>query len=544
MSSGADLLDAGKAALDKGDWARARSLLSDALLREETAETLYHLARAVEWSGDYREAIEYYERAYAAARAVGQIRLPVFIAGRVLSALHVLVYGNEAVAAGWLARARSLVKEAGECVEVGWVALAEARITDDPAEKDVHVREATRIADLFGDANLRFCALGHEGTALVLAGRIAEGMRMLDEAATAATSGEVSDYDTAGEIYCHMLLCCELTMDVRRVRQWMTIGTSFGSRSNAPWVSAICRTHYGGVLTAAGRWDDAERELESSIALYDASYGALRSSAIVRLADLRVRQGRYDEAARLLAGFEFDSYAVRPLARLHLVRGECDVARRILRRFVASSGDHAVYAPELALLAEVELAGGRVDEARALCRRLAAIAAESDVPRFRALAEYTAGIVCAAAGEPAALGHFEAALPQFAASELPLEEARTRLAISHLVADTAPEVAVAEARSALATFDALAAVTDADATASHLRSLGQSGRTAPRGAGALTRRESEVLARIADGLTNDEIAARLYISKRTVEHHVSSIFGKLGVTTRAEAVVHALRDEL
>lgn len=536
-----DLHDEGRAALEQRDWAKARSLLTAALEREETAETLYFLARAVEWAGEYAGAIDLYERAFVAFRERGECRLPALIAGRELGFLYAAVYGNESAAGGWLARAQSLAQEAGDCVERGWVELALALATDDPAMKEVHVDAATLIAERFDDADLKFCALGYEGTNLVLRGQIAEGMRRVDESATAAASGEVKDYVAAGEIYCKMLLCCELTLDVRRARQWMEIAESFGKRSNASWVSAICRTYYGGILTAAGRWEDAERELSRSVEQYDVTYPALRSSALVRLADLRVRQGRYGEAARLLAGFEFDTYAVRPLARLHLARGDTDVARSILRRSLATTGEHPLQAPEIALLAEVETAASRLDEARAMCARLDAMAGATGVPRIRALAEYAAGITAAAAGEPDALAHFEAALPGFAASDLPLEEARTRLAIARQVAESAPSVAVAEAQSALEVFDALAAAPDADAAANVLRGLGKPGRSAPRGAGALTHRESEVLDLIAEGLTNEQIACRLFISKRTVEHHVSSIFAKLGLATRTEAAAYALR---
>ncbi|WP_162829910.1 helix-turn-helix transcriptional regulator [Amycolatopsis palatopharyngis] len=543
----AHLLGEGKAALDRGDWEQARSLLANALALEETAETaetaetLYLLARAAEWSADYRDAIELYERAFVAYRELGETRMPALIAGRELSFLHIAVYGNEAVSGGWLARARRLAEEAGVCVEAGWVELACALMTDDPGAKERHVGTAADIARRFGDADLHFGALAHEGTTLVLAGRITAGMLLVDEAATAAASGEVKDYLTAGEIYCHMLLCCELTLDVRRAQQWMAVGDAFGTRSNAPWVPAICRTHYGGILTSAGRWNDAERQLATSITLYEASYPALRSSAMVRLADLRVRQGRYAEAARLLAGFEFDSFAVRPMARLHLARGEYAVARRLLRRWLGGGSAHPLQAPELALLVEVEVMAGRIDEARLVYARLSTVAAENELPRIRALAQYSAGIIAAAAGDPDALAHFEAALPGFAAAELPLEEARVRLAISRLLAQSAPEIAVPGARSALAVFDGLAAGADADAAASQLRGLGEPGRARPRVPGALTRRESEVLVHIAEGLTNEQIARRLYLSKRTVEHHVSSILRKLGLANRAEATAYSLR---
>jgi DNA-binding CsgD family transcriptional regulator len=51
----------------------------------------------------------------------------------------------------------------------------------------------------------------------------------------------------------------------------------------------------------------------------------------------------------------------------------------------------------------------------------------------------------------------------------------------------------------------------------------------------LTRREHEVLALVTEGLTNTEIAVRLYISAKTVDHHVSAVLAKLGVSTRAQA---------
>ena len=101
--------------------------------------------------------------------------MPALIAGRELSFLHAAVYGNAAVAGGWLARARSLADEAGDCLEAGWVALAEALASDDPDERDAHVREAAAVAHHYDDPDLRFCARGYEGAGLVLRGRIREG---------------------------------------------------------------------------------------------------------------------------------------------------------------------------------------------------------------------------------------------------------------------------------------------------------------------------------------------------------------------------------
>lgn len=105
-------------------------------------------------------------------------------------------------------------------------------------------------------------------------------------------------------------------------------------------------------------------------------------------------------------------------------------------------------------------------------------------------------------------------------------------------------MAVAEARAALESFERLDAARDAGSAAAFLRTLGASVRTSPRGAGALTRRESEVLELLGAGLSNPEIATRLFITRKTVEHHVGTLLAKLGLRNRAEAAAFAARQNL
>jgi DNA-binding NarL/FixJ family response regulator len=125
---------------------------------------------------------------------------------------------------------------------------------------------------------------------------------------------------------------------------------------------------------------------------------------------------------------------------------------------------------------------------------------------------------------------------------MPFEEGRSRLELARVLAAREPELAVAEARTALDIFDRLSAARDADQAASLLRELGPRGRSAPRRAGELTKREHEVLALVEQGLSNKEIAARLYIAPKTASHHVSRILTKLGLQTRAEAAAFAARE--
>lgn len=124
---------------------------------------------------------------------------------------------------------------------------------------------------------------------------------------------------------------------------------------------------------------------------------------------------------------------------------------------------------------------------------------------------------------------------------MPLQAAKTRVEIARTVRASEPTLAIEEARVALSTFDEIGAVRDADRAANLLRELGATGRAGPKGLERLTKREREILALLGQGLTNAEIAARLFISTKTAAHHVSNILAKLGVRNRSEAAAYAQR---
>jgi DNA-binding CsgD family transcriptional regulator len=497
-------------------------------------------AQAAFTEGDYAGAIEAGERAFAGFRAAGD---DVRAAGcaRFVGYLNGVVYGNGAAMSGWLARAVRLIEAAGDCPERARIELTRATLAPDPDARERHLAAALEIAQRHDDVDLVFDALSQRGLHLVAAGDVAEGMALLDEALAAVTAGEVSDPISVGAMYCKMLHACELTSDVRRASDWLVQADRFVERTNRIQIGAICRTHYGGVLTAAGRWDDAERELVTSIELYDHSFRALRPAAVVRLADLRVRQGRLAEAEELLDGAEHDSYAIRPRAELHLAKGEPELAAARIERFLRTEPSTDLLAPVLLLLVRARLAVGDRDAAASARSRLVELASRHDYPVLAASAEHARGLVAAAGAEQDAATCLESALASFGALGLPLEEARARLDLARVLADEQPELALAEARAALERFRELSATRDADAATSLLRRLGVRGHTAPRGAALLTAREQEVLELLGHGLSNLDIAARLYISRRTAEHHVSNILAKLGLGNRAEAAAFAAR---
>ncbi|MGH2604707.1 MAG: hypothetical protein ACRDJ9_35610, partial [Dehalococcoidia bacterium] len=256
---------AGRVALAAGRWADAEVAFEAALVDGEPPEALDGLAQVRYWQGDYAAAIDLRERAYAGFRARGETRYPAVIAAYLLAFDYVAFYENLAAASGWLARGRRLAEVSGDCAERGWVELAGVLATDDLAEKEIHIDAAMAIAIRFGDADLEFDALAYAGATLVEQGHIDEGMRRLDEAAAAAHAGEVKSYTAAGEIYCKMLLACEMTLDVHRAEQWLQVVNGSGEPASPAWVSAICRMYYGGILTAAGRWAEADEELRTSM---------------------------------------------------------------------------------------------------------------------------------------------------------------------------------------------------------------------------------------------------------------------------------------
>jgi DNA-binding NarL/FixJ family response regulator len=160
----------------------------------------------------------------------------------------------------------------------------------------------------------------------------------------------------------------------------------------------------------------------------------------------------------------------------------------------------------------------------------------------RALADRALGQVALARGEPAA-GMLQAAFDAQLELGMPYEAARTRLVLARSLGANS-EAAIAEARGALAAFEQLGAARDADEAAELLRKLGAPGRkTGPRKQAALSKREDEVLALLGEGLSNREIGARLFISAKTVEHHVGQILGKLDLKNRAAAAAYAVKQK-
>jgi DNA-binding CsgD family transcriptional regulator len=522
----------GRAALRRGDAVAARVAFQQA---GAAPEALEGLATASFVLLEYPRAIEEMERAYAAFRAAGDTGAAARVA-RTLGGMHGSTGGDWAVANGWIGRAKTLLSDHPGTSEPGWVALTEGMFAPRRADKDGAFLRALEVGRATEDADLAFCALAYLGASLVHADRASEGMSLLDESLAAVVGDEVDSFMVIEEIFCQLFSACEHVRDVRRAEQWIRVGDQVAERRRLPAVSAYCRTHYGGILTAAGRWEEAERTLTQAVREWVAAGRTLRTGAVVRLADLRVRQGRYDEAGLLLDGVE-DGDALPVAASLHLALGEPQAALGLVERALATAepgaGDTI---PLLALRVDAQVASGS-DPGESVTRLAAAAAAhpsdfaEALLARARALT--------ATDGE-VARRWLEVALTRFQGAGLPLEAALCRLELGASLQQLDPVRTAVEARAALRTFERLQAARHADAASALMRRVGV--RVAPPAPSGepLTRRERQVLDLLGQGLSNPQIAARLFISRKTVEHHVGNVLLKLGLRNRSEAAAHAV----
>ena len=535
-------VQAGLVALSQGNWEEARSAFEHSLQAEESPEVMFGLAVALWWLGETREPVRLLEEAYAAFRRRSDAAQAANTALELCFLYHENL-GNHAAAAGWVARAARLVDEFDLEPLQGRVSLIKACCCSDPERREALARQALRVAVEVEDHDLELCALSEIGAALVAKGMIDEGMPLVDEALAGALAGE-GQLDTVVVAACRMMESCDRCADFQRAVQWVRAMDRFIERYGCPYLNATCRAHYGSVLLATGDWQNAEKELLTAVELSGDAMPALRGEAVAGLAELRLSQGRVEEAERLLAGFEDYEAAIPVRAMIHLLRGRFALAVATLRRRLNAIGGEGRLegAVLLELLGEAESGQGQAEVAAERGRKLGELGDILGCRVMRARGERLRGRALASSTE--ARQHLDAAVSAFVRLEMPFEAARTRMLLAQAVREHDPEVAEAEARAALAAFEDLGARRDARAAASLLREIGGRRSKQADEASGLSLRETEVLRLVAHGMSNKEIADRLALSKHTVHRHVSSILTKLDLPSRTAAAAFAVRHGL
>jgi DNA-binding CsgD family transcriptional regulator len=536
-----EFLSDGLAALAARDWATARQALTRAadLAPDPSPEVLEGLAVALYSTGAWHDAVRRMERAFAGFRQAGAHRRALQAAIFLVKVLAVI--GQQTAAAGWERRAWRLVAEIGPCVEEAGLLLARVGCNvPDPVELERRADRALELARRFSDAGMEVRALADKGLAVVSQGRVDEGMELLDEAMVAISSGEVDSVSIAGASWCAMLSACERSGDVARAAHWSQLIRNDEGRRFTAVLSLHCQVVYGASLSLTGRWADAERELLEAAGADSATFH--RATAAGELALLRIGQGRLEEAGALLAGCEDRLESVEAVAALHLAREELAAAATVIRRAVRGLGrDRLRVAPLLATLIQVHLARGEAEQASLTAKSLESLAGECSSAEVQAEMHLAQGRIALHTGDAeAATEHLEIALAVLARIERPHLAARIRLELASALERSDPESAVAEARAAAGAFERLAAEPDlaqARALVERLSSPAHPRLPRPRDrpvATGLSKRELEIAGLVAQGLTNRQIADRLFLSVRTVESHVDSALGKLEFRTRTQ----------
>lgn len=334
--------------------------------------------------------------------------------------------GNLTAARAWFARAERLVQDEPPCVEQGWVAVASIGCdVDDPDRLLAAAELALDRARTFGDVNLETKALADGGLAHVQAGRIADGMALLDEA-MALACGPADDVDATGKSVCSFFTACYYALDFERAGSWTELLRRHGliglGRGAPVFLSSHCDSVHATLLLELGRWSEAEAVLTRARSAFEQAMGMPSWHPDIALADLRIRQGRLAEAEVLLLGKDQSMQALLPAARLHLARGDAELAAAAARRGLRGmAGADRLRAIELlGVVVDSELARGDVEAAAAACADLTERAGEVELGALRARAAIACARVDAAAGRLAeAITRLERITDRLDPAELP-----------------------------------------------------------------------------------------------------------------------------
>lgn len=459
---------------------------------------------------------------------------------------NLMIRGEMGPATGWLARAQRLLeREERDCVEQGYLLVPLMMGQEEEGDYEAAYAtalDAAAIAERFGEADLLALALHQQGRVLTKQGKVEDGLRLLDEAMVAVTAGELSPIVT-GLIYCSVIEGCQQVYELRRAGEWTAALTRWcDEQPQMVSFTGRCLVHRAEIMQLHGAWPDALEEARRAgerfaqvmdqTAVGESFY---RQGEIHRLrGDLGLAEEAYRDASR---------YGWEPqpgLALVRLAQGDSGAAAAAIRRVVGETSEPLMRAGLLPTYVEIMLVVGDSEEARSACRELEEITEDHRSGMLGAMVAHARGAVALANGDAwAALVSLRHASQVWQELEAPYEAARVRVLVGlacRALGDD--DTAALELEAACGVFEELGAAPDLARVDSLTR------RAASAHIQGLTPRELQVLRLVAAGETNKAIAAELVLSERTVDRHVSNIFTKVGVSSRAAATAYAYEHQL
>jgi DNA-binding CsgD family transcriptional regulator len=541
----ADALDQGRESFGRQAWADAFAQLSAADRQTPLApEDLERLATAAYLLGRDPDSTDLWVRAHQEFLRQASVERAARCAFWV--AFVLLNKGDLVRGGGWVARARRLLDDGRhDCVEQGyllWGVAARSIFEGDSTSACASFAAAAEIGERFGDRDLVTLARVGQCRALLWLGETAAGVALLDEMMVALEAGEVSAI-VAGDVYCSVIEGCQEVFDLGRAQAWTAALTRWcASQPDLVAYRGQCMVHRAEIMALRGAWRDAMEEAQrASERFLKGPDHPAAGAAFYQQAELHRLRGEFAKAEDAYRQASRWGREPQPgLARLRLAQGQVDTAQAAIRRVVDEASDRAMRANLLAGYVEIMLAAGDVAAARAAADELSAIAGDLGAPLLGAMAAHAQGAVLQGEGDlPAALAALRRAWMAWQELEVPYEAARVRVLVGLACRELGDqEGAELELDAARRVFQQLGAAPDL----ARVQALSQI--RAAKKAGGLTAREVQLLRLVAAGKTNRAIAAELVLSERTVDRHVSNIFTKLGVSSRAAATAYAYEHQL
>lgn len=539
-----EALSRGRRALEQRAWSEA---CTELLAADQNAplepEDLERLADAAYMAGRDEESEAARTRAHQAFLDRGDVEGAARTAFWLVFGL--MQRGARAPASGWLVRAEHLLDESGlDCVIYGYLCIpvaVQSFFAGDPAAAHAGFSRAAEIARRFNDRDLASLASIGCGRALIRLGEAIEAARLFDQAMVAVIAGDVSPI-LAGDIYCTVLEGCQETFDLRRAHEWTTSLTGWcAAQPDLVRYRGECLIYRSEVRQVHGDWTGAEQDAAQASDLLSAGGRRAAGAAFYRLGDIYRLRGEFSKAETAYKRANEYGRSPQPgLSLLRLAQGQIEAAAASIRSVLSQTLQRGARARVLAAAVEIMLAADDCDAAREAARELSAIAGEIGAPFLSALSSQANGAVLLAAGDAAAAAAtLRKAWEGWCALQAPYEEAQTRVLIAlacRALGDR--DGCDIELDAARRLFKRL----DAGPGLARIAELPEPRKARP--AGSLSDREAQVLRLLASGRTNRAIAEELFISEKTVARHVSNIFDKLGVSSRAGATAWAYQRNL
>ena len=538
-----DMLELARAAYSRNEWRDALRQFASAGDHELSPADLECAAKSAELTGHTQEADTWWTRAVHEYERKGDNERAARCGWWL--GMSFMQRGDMAQAGGWFARAHRAIGDGAGSAVSGYLLIPEALQSlfggNAPAARPTFV-EVLRLGEQYGDGDLMtFGRLGL-GQALLDLGDAAQGMATLDDAMVSVTAGEVSPL-VAGIVYCSVIEACHARFDLRRATEWTeALSRWCDDRPDLVRFRGQCLIHRAEIMKVRGAWVDALDELKNAcVRLSEPPPQPALAGALYERAEVHRLRGDFAEAEE--AYRETSQWGREPqpgLALLRLAQGQLATAEAAIRRVVGETRDLNERARSLIAFVDIMVAVDDIATARLAAAELATIAEAIDAPYLGAAAEYATGSVALADGDAqSAIGALRRAWALWCDLDTPYDAARARVLIALACRDLGDQdTSTLELDIARVAFTQMGAAPDL-ARLDALRAP-----VARPSVSGLTGREIEVLELVATGKTNRQIAEALFISEKTVARHVSNIFTKLAVNSRAAATAHAYRHGL